>query len=181
MVRLDVNAESARGRKFRIKHPRRFVVERRAQYIVDVLTIVRAYALAGRPEVAHPLESFEDWSAIARDPLVWLGAADAVATQQSETDDEMAPVEDVLAAIAGTIGVGKPFTAANLANTVLLAPGGALRQALTTAGCGEPHNPMKVGYWLREYRGRVGGGFKLERAPGTHRGHGTTWLVNHVG
>jgi putative DNA primase/helicase len=181
VVRLDVNAESARGRKFRIKHPRRFVVERRAQFIVDVLTIVRAYALAGRPEVAHPLESFEDWSAIARDPLIWLGVADAVATQQDETDDEVAPVEDVLAAIAGTIGVGKPFTAANLANTVLLAPGGALREALTTAGCAEPHNPMKVGYWLREYRGRVGGGFKLERSGGSkHKGTGTVWMVRPI-
>lgn len=185
VVRLDPPEGKARGREFRITDLTRFIIERRAQYIVDVLTIVRAYVLAGRPKVAHPLESFEEWSAIARDPLVWLGTADPVATQQTETDDEVGTAEDVLVAIAAVVGVGHPFTAASLAQAVLSVPGtpgavhgAALRDALMRAECEAPSDAKKLGYWLRDHRDHVGGGYKLSRGGGTkHKGDRSTWVV----
>ena len=83
-----MNAEPARGRRFS-PDLKAHVREHRARFIVDVFTIVRAYAFAGRPPVARPLESFESWSRLARDPLVWLGLPDAVGSQATETEDEV--------------------------------------------------------------------------------------------
>ena len=43
----------------------------------DALMIVKAYIDAGKPEVeGKPLESFESWSEICRNPIVWLGLED---------------------------------------------------------------------------------------------------------
>jgi hypothetical protein len=172
--RLDVNAESARGRKFRIKDLRSYVREHRAQYIVDVLTIARAYAFAGYPEVAHPLESFEQWSRVVRDPIVWLGAADPVKSQETETENEVEPLQDAFASIAvATQHLGHKFTAAQLAPLTIASPPVlvraqgeptvSLRDALISAGCMEPADSTKLGYWLREHKDRVSGGWKLAR------------------
>jgi putative DNA primase/helicase len=170
ICRLDVNAESARGRTFRIKDLRAHVRERRAQYIVDVLTLVRAYAFAGRPEVAHPLESFEEWSRLARDPLVWLGMADPVASQLTQSEDDVTPLRTAFGAIvAATVAQEYTFTTAQLAGLMTnLSPAiivsGApnkLRESMVNAGCTEPGDARKLGYWLREYKDRVAGGWKL--------------------
>jgi putative DNA primase/helicase len=171
VCRLDANAESGRGRTFTISNLRRHVVEHRAQMIVDVLTVVRAYALAGRPKVAHPLESFEEWSQWVRDPLVWLDKADAVASQATETDDEVGPLRGAFRAIAVATN-GKPFTSAQLAAKCMpsdarpetIAAANALRDALLEAGA----NLEKVGYWLKGIKGRVADGWKLATEGAEH-------------
>ncbi len=184
-VRLDAKAETARGRQFRIDDLPGYVKERRAQYIVDALTIVRAYACAGRPKVARPLESFEQWSKLVRDPLVWLGMADPVATQASETEDDSLPLPDAFAAIAAaTATLGHRFTASKLASLVAGAPfsSGAtltLRDALIDAGCAEPSDAVKLGYWLREHRDRVAGEWGLER-DGSQRRVGARWQLRAI-
>lgn len=167
VCRLDVNAESARGREFRIHDLPRYVRERRAQLIVDVLTVVRAYAFAGRPKVARALESFEEWSRLVRDPLMWLGLADPVASQETQTDDELAPLQGAFAAIAAVTQLqGFAFTTAQLACN--LQP--TLREALMNAGCSEPNDAKKLGYWLREQKDRVAAGWKLVSERSSHRG-----------
>lgn len=167
VVRLDVNAESARGRKFRIKDLRTHVLQNRAQLIVDVFTIVRAYAFSGYPEVAHPLESFEQWSRIARDPLVALGMVDPVATQATETEDDVSALQAAFGAIAdATRQLDHRFTSAQLAQLTMGfggQGGTALRDALTLAGCKEPSNTTELGVWLRGHRDRVAGKRKLTR------------------
>ncbi len=53
------------------------------------LTILRAYQLAGCPDVGlRPYGRFENWSAEIRAPLVWAGAADPVLTRESVVDDD---------------------------------------------------------------------------------------------
>jgi hypothetical protein len=177
--RLDVNAETARGRKFRIKDLKGYVRQVRPQLIVDVLTIVRGYAFAGRPEVASPLESFEHWSTLVRDPLVWLGMADPVTSQETETDDEVAPLKDAFTAIAAaTQQQGYKFTAGSLASlTIPQGPtatagktASALKDALASAGCAEPGEAKKLGYWLREHKDRVAAGWKLMSDKTVHGG-----------
>jgi len=180
VCRLDANAESARGRKFRIRDLRGHVRQHRAQLIVDALTIARAYAFAGRPEVAHPLESFEQWSRLVRDPLVWLGMADAVASQETETDDEVTPLQGAFVAIAAaTQAQGWTFTATQLAAMLAFAPPGQaapLRDALINAGCSEPGDAMKLGYWLRGQKDRVASGMKLVSERGAHNNL-TSWRL----
>lgn len=183
VCRLDANAETARGRTFRIRDLRGHVRSERAQLIVDALTIARAYAFAGRPDVAHPLESFEQWSRLVRDPLVWLGMADAVASQETETDDEVAPLQTAFAAIAAATQAQEgTFTAAQLAATLAFAPPGqtsALRDALINAGCSEPGDATKLGYWLRGNKDRVASGMKLISDKQAQRGV-ASWQLRGV-
>lgn len=55
----------------------------RGRYVVAVLTILRAFVVAGRPRQSDPLGSFEDWSGLVRGALLWLGCADPVATTET--------------------------------------------------------------------------------------------------
>jgi len=48
-----------------------------------------------------------------------------------------------------------------------------LNDALMQMGCQEPNNPIKVGYWLRASKDKIGSGYKL-----VHDGHnkfGVRW------
>jgi hypothetical protein len=179
VVRLDANTENLRERVFKIPNPRRYVMEHRAQLLVDALTIIRAYLdIADLAELGAPvtLPSFESWSRLARDPLIWLGMADPVVTQLNETDDEMRGVGPVFERLAANFG-DRTFTAADMARVVgsLSDTNNELSDALTQMGCTEPNNPIKVGYWLRASKDRIGSGWKL-----VHDGHnryGVRWCL----
>ena len=178
--RLDVNGETARGRTFRIADLKGYVRERRIQLIVDAITVTRAYAFAGRPKIAHPLESFVTWSQLVRDPLVWLGMVDPVTSQETETEDGIEPLREAFGAIVRATSGLTPrftFTTAQLAALVIPPaplPGAdmqdaiKLREALAAAGC--PKSDERLGYWLREHKGKVAGAYKL-----------VNWVDKHTG
>lgn len=170
VVRLDVNAESARGREFTIPDLKAYVRAHRPQLLVDALTVIRAYALASDPVKRRPLESFERWSRIARDPIAWLGYGDAVATQQVETDDELGPLVAAFQALAGRQQFAWPaqFSASDIATVCNGMGGEELRQAIQAAGCSDAMSAKHVSYWLREHRDRVGADLKLISTGATH-------------
>jgi putative DNA primase/helicase len=76
---LDPKIERPEERQFK-GNPVAMVMADRGRYIAAALTVVRAYILAGRPNVAARLASFEGWSDIVRSPLIWLGRDDPVKT-----------------------------------------------------------------------------------------------------
>lgn len=162
-VRLDANTDRLRDRRFRISDLRGHVAANRPELLVAVLTIVRAYITAGCPVSAIPLPSFEQWSKLARDPLLWLNMPDPVRTQLDETDDEVAPLVEVFRLIAESSAIGeREFTAADLASACSFAIT-ALPAAMEAAGCSGAHDARAVGYWLRDKRDQIAGGWKLER------------------
>ncbi|SIQ08390.1 hypothetical protein SAMN05880582_101663 [Rhizobium sp. RU20A] len=81
LISLDVNEERPELRKFDFD-PLAEVMKDRASYVSAVLTIVRAYILAGRPAKSDPLGSFGAWSDNVRSALVWLGKADPIKTME---------------------------------------------------------------------------------------------------
>jgi len=180
VVRLDANTEHLRERVFKIANPRRHVMERRGQMLVDALTIIKSYlATGGRHPMPVTLPSFEDWSRLARDPLIWLGMADPVITQLNETDDESQPLGPIFERLASNFGE-RTFTAGDMARVVgsLSDEKNELSDALTHMGCTEPSNPIKVGYWLRASKDKIGSGLKL-----VHDGHskfGVRWRLHRT-
>ncbi|MDE2133811.1 MAG: DUF3854 domain-containing protein [Alphaproteobacteria bacterium] len=55
----------------------------RAELVAAILTIIRAYAAAGYPEVeAKTFGRFEEWQALIQRPLLWLGASDPCKTRE---------------------------------------------------------------------------------------------------
>jgi hypothetical protein len=161
VVRLDANAESARGRDFAIADLKAHVRARRPQMLIDALTVICAYALASDPVSLRPLESFETWSRIARDPVAWIGYGDAAATQQLETDDETAPLIDAFEALAARDRFQNAFRASDIATGCNAYDGDDLRHAIEAAGCSDATNAKVIGYWLREHRDQVAGHRKL--------------------
>lgn len=182
VVRLDANMENLRERVFKIPNPRRYVMEHRAQMLVDALTIIKAYLLATANvsiPMPVPLPSFEDWSDLARDPLIWLGMADPVITQLNEADDEMRNIGPIFEQLAAHFGE-RTFTAAEMARLAgsLTDNDNVLSDSLMSMGCLEPNNPIKVGYWLRASKDKIGAGLKL-----VHDGQnkvGVKWRLQSV-
>jgi putative DNA primase/helicase len=169
VIRLDADTDQLRGRTFRFADLRAHVSGIRAELLVAALTIVRAYLTAGDSVKAIPLPSFERWSKYARDPLLWLGMADPVATQADETDDEEAPLADAFRRIAESPEIGeREFSASDLASVCIFDAKEGLSAAIDAAGCSDPSNAKHVGYWLRDKRDRIAGGWKLERLRATN-------------
>jgi hypothetical protein len=172
VVRLDANTENLRDRVFRIPNPRRYVMEHRPQLLVDALTIIKVYiSLKAFVKMPVELPSFERWSHLARNPLIWLGMADPVVTQLNETDDETQNIGPVFQRLAANFG-DRTFTAADMARVVggLSDTNNELSDSLMQVGCVDPNNPIKVGYWLRSSKDKIGGGLKLIHDSSTNRG-----------
>ena len=175
VVRMDANTEHLKERTFKIPNLRAYVMEHRPQLLADALTIIKAFHLTDpqlRGEMPVALPSFERWSRFCRDPLIWLGMEDPVLTQEHETDDETENFGPTFQKLAAHFGehVFKGLDVARLVNG-LADTGGELANDLIASGCAEPNSPLKVGYWLRGLRGRISGGYKLERAGRATDGH----------
>ena len=84
------------------------ILANRGRYVAACLTIVRAYALAGRPGKLAPLLSFEAWSDNVRSALVWLGRPDVAETLNvaRESDPDLGRMKAFMAALRAYYGVG---------------------------------------------------------------------------
>jgi hypothetical protein len=170
VVRLDANVDSRalRDREFMIPDLRSYVRAHRAELLVAALTIVRAFLVAGAPQQAKPLPSFEQWSQLVREPLVWLGMTDPLATQDQETENELEPLGAVFDAIARWRG-DQWFLSNELHAEAIF--DGPIRAALVAASCNLV-DARNIGMWLRGHRGRKVGSVKLEHGNVSRDGRG---------
>jgi hypothetical protein len=166
VVRMDANTERMKERVFKLPDLRAYVMANRAELLIDALTVIKAYhAAKGVTGMPVPMPSFVQWSHFCREPLVWLGLPDPVITQDHETDDESRSIRAAFKLLAAQFGE-RPFVAGDLARV----PGGigdqdgAITNAMISAGCAEPNSTMKIGYWLRSCRDKIGAGHKLVHA-----------------
>ncbi len=165
IVRQDAGVEKVLGRQFRIPDLKEYVLEHRAELLACALTILRARALADDQMSAPPLPTFERWSRICREPLIWLGMTDPLETQSAEADEDTDGLAEALEAVRTRLGGGE-WTAAELeaaADERMMmsertARAGMLAAALAAGGLTDPR---RARYWLREMRDRVAGGLKL--------------------
>lgn len=181
VIRLDANSQGLKERKFRIPDLRSFVLANRPGLLVDALTVIRAYAISEPPAgIPTPLPSFEQWSRLVRDPLVWLGLPDPCMTQETETDDETFSVEGILEKLSAMFG-DREFTHVDVARAVgsLVDTNGELSAIMMATGCSEPNSSQKVGYWLRSLRDKTAGGLKLVNVGVSKMG--AKWQLKRIG
>lgn len=167
VIRMDANTEELKQRTFKIPLLRSYIDEHRPQLLVDTLTIIKAYTSAEASEIPPmpvQLPSFERWSRFCREPLIWLGLADPVITQ-NETDDGRQSIGAIFTALRDAFA-DRPFTSLDVARIVnsISDANGNLGALMQQNGCAEPNSPLKVGYWLRGCRDRISNGFKLRHA-----------------
>ena len=137
--------------------------ERRPQLVVACLTILRAFKLHGKPSGKPALGSFEQWSALVRDALWWIGMEDPTASMEKvrEGDPELSSLKAVSTRWGAVLGDAK-VTAGDLVDAAL--GNLALNDALyAVAGEKGQINRAKLGLWLKKKIGRIVDGKKIQR------------------
>jgi hypothetical protein len=194
ICRLDPSAERPAERHFRFD-PVKEASEGRSTYVNAALTIMSAYIASGERVSVRPFGSFEEWSRLVREPLIWLGLPDPVDSIRvlEAADPERAQLATMLQAVHAAFGRSE-FKARALTQTVkakgqqaiagqpaLTDPQvSALTEALQTV-CernGEL-NEKALGRWLQRVNGRIDGGLRFALA---RRADGVAiWQVQAAG
>jgi hypothetical protein len=167
-IRLESPEERPEERKdFKRPNLLMWVGERRAELLVDALTIMRAYFVDGRPDMSLPAwGSFEGWSRIVRSAVVWCEMPDPGETRLLLRDRADVIAEGMVALMFAWEQMDaerKGLTAAEVVHQVFAKPernGAALpehfvemRDAIESlVGRGDAR---ALGYKLRSYRRRL--------------------------
>jgi len=183
-VRLVSNMERPEDRTgFDIPNLAQHVAKHQPQLVVAALTELRAWFVAGCPaEELKPWGSFEAWSHVIRNPLVWAGwpdPAESRALLRADEDEELAAIAAVHTAIEAQRDSGDGTKAKDIARAA-----NEGKHGLAEALAGLPgrrvdtFDARSAGLQLRKARGRVVGGKRLTT---TARGRdGRTWEVEAV-
>lgn len=170
ICRIDPGCERPDARSF-TRNLNDWVPENRPRLLAAALTVLRAYIVAGKPkQPIPPYGSFEEWSALVRSALVWLGEADPCLSRASleEDDPVMAALHSILPLWHDQIGERIVTT-----NEVCGSARDDLLIALleVAAGRRDPDkvDPKRLGKWLMKYKGRVSSGLRIVRGEDTDK------------
>ncbi len=174
MCRLDARVERPETRVFDTPHPVTEALARRGELAAAAVTIMRAYQVASTAAHPAPLGSFEGWSRMVRDPLVWLGMTDPVRTMEEarQSDPKLEALTSVLAQWRRILGTMPVTTRQVIDRAKAGAPDGFssrivfshpdFREALLmVAERGGDINSKVLGRWVSDHCGRVVDGHKL--------------------
>ncbi|MBR0798949.1 bifunctional DNA primase/polymerase [Bradyrhizobium jicamae] len=176
---LDAGVERPELRKFNFD-PVAQVLANRGTYINDLLTISRAYRVAGAPKVCGPIGSYGQWSTAVRAPLVWLGLEDPVKSMETarEEDPVRSTARTLFALWKEHLGTKTSYSAADVIriSTEMVqnpeigsGPSWVPNRPelhdllMLRAGDGKRIDGNRLGGWLRTLWGQVHDGYKLER------------------
>jgi hypothetical protein len=128
------------------------------------------------------LAGFSDWSALCRQPLLWLGQADATASvfKAMAEDPDRETLSRLLTAWQAVFGK----TAAMVRDAVKRASEigvehGELREVLRDIADERGEiNRRKLGWWIKRHAGRIVDGLRFVRASGTRSAE--AWQVESV-
>ncbi|ADP71270.1 hypothetical protein Rvan_2042 [Rhodomicrobium vannielii ATCC 17100] len=173
-IRLDAKREAPDERLFPF-NPIDRALERRAEMVAAALTVLRAYHMAGMPNRAPPMGSFEDWSDIVRSALIWTNMPDPrgnVEEMRAE-DPEKVTLREIMDALPST-----PFTVKEVKR--LVHTDDDLRTAL--AGYLDRNgslNTVRFAGFLRRHRDSVAFGRAIRLAHSDER-HGSVWSITQI-
>ncbi len=188
-VRMESAEEKPELRTgFRYPDLRAHVLANRGRLLSAALTVLRGWVGAGRPRHGlPPWGSFEGWSGVVREAVVFAGLPDpgaARAALQSTADRDAAAMAAVLDGLERlTPPGGRGRTVAEIVDAVRPVPGGGaawiteVRVAIEDL-CGRLDTRL-LGYRFRHFARRNFGGRMLDRADTVHGA--TRWVVVRAG
>jgi hypothetical protein len=189
---LDPKVDRPELRIFEKPDPVLRAMRDRPVYVAAILTILRAFHVAGRPKQTEPLGSFEDWSLLVRDALIWLGEPDPCETMERtrKQDPRRKSLADILYWWDAIIGRGGVTAKQVIEYAEEREPGDydspamtlrypEFREALMAVAAGKTGSvdPVRFGHWLGRNAMRFIDGLRIE--PGLavdHSGSGR-WKV----
>lgn len=182
LVDLDPRCEHPEQRTgWRYPRVAEHVAAHRAELRAAALCVLCWYCAEGRPPAPVDLAawgSYEEWSGLVRQALVWLGEPDPCGTAErvrAEADPEADARREALALW------WQQWPEASL-TALDVAAGASAELVVALAGCGartrgEQLDPRGLGYALRALRGRIMGGLVLESLGSGGSQHVTRWRV----
>jgi hypothetical protein len=187
LCNLDAKLERPELRKFKA-NPMASILQNRGKYIAAAITIARAYRVAGEDAECGPIASYGQWSKAVREPLVWLGEKDPVASMDTaqQTDPLRVAALELVEHWRENLELNISYTAAEVvkiaSQTSSIQVDGLYEQHYKMpeffdllemqAGAGRGHiDPTKVGRWLMSIRGQVHDGYKLSLVRGNNHGN----------
>ncbi len=176
--------------------PMKLINEDRARYVRACLIIVKAYMQAKDKVKLHPVASFERWSALIREALVWLGLPDVwQSVDEAKERDAAISFEHQLVPLwvkGDVLEVGKPYTTKAIIKKVTDRYGSGAASMnvqeeednlfdLFTMYCGDGRNidPKKLGQRLRAAKNRNVNGYCLSTIQDYK--HGNKWFIERMG
>jgi putative DNA primase/helicase len=172
-IALDANREDPTTRTF-TRDPVAMVLADRGKYIAAILTIARAYRVAGSPGKLAPRLSFGEWSDNVRSALVWLGWPDPDASIKTvrAADPVSSKLHAVIAAWVDELDVNVGYYTSELVDRASQYVGGgsndrvrpALWDALFNVAANKNNqlDPRALGVWLEAHLNRISAGHKLQ-------------------
>ena len=163
VAELDAGIERPETRTgFRIPNLRAHLHQHRGRLAAAALTVLRAFQIANPPEQARPLGSFEQWSRIVREPLLWLGLADPCETTAKARADD--PDRERLGALLEAWRDAFKNAPTRTSEALRAATGSALHTALVEALGGDHRlDGTLLGYYLRTNTRKIVSGMRFER------------------
>ncbi len=156
---LDPKCEHPEDRiGFRYPSLLEHIRNQRPSLVAAALTVLRGFHVAGRPSHANPPKgSFEEWDALIRGAVIWVGLDDPVATVQrirSEGDAELEQLRRGLDTWYEVFGT-ESKSAAEAMQTARSRPS-LLEELAAFCLCDPRHlNGHKLGTTLRRFKGRL--------------------------
>jgi hypothetical protein len=182
-IHLDPNCEVPTARSFQRPELVRDVLRKRGHYVSAVLTIARAWIVAGRPKTnCKALANYGDWSDLCRQPLLWLGCADPTTSifEAIAEDPDRKTLARLLTAWHSAFG----NTPAMVRDAVALTSGShpeckELRDVLHDIADERGEiNRRKLGWWIKRNAGQIVDGKRFIRASGNRSAE--AWRVASV-
>jgi putative DNA primase/helicase len=182
---LDPKVDRPENREFK-GNPVDLVLADRWKYLSAVLTIARAWRVAGSPipDGVPPIGSYGQWAKAVRYPLIWLGMEDPVKSMEEarEEDPERNAARILLSSIRALFKEPPKHDGSPSPNSAVF-DAGELVKALSTneygladdekfeterlrgvlrERCEGDITSIKVGMWLKAIKGQVHDGHRLE-------------------
>jgi hypothetical protein len=165
-----------------------WVREQRGRLLSAALTILHAYCLEGRPKANLPAwGSFEGWSDLVRQAVVWAGLPDPAQTRL-ELEATADTTAECMAVLLDGLERMDPAGTGLLASEIIdylfkkdhnPKPVGLDECKDAVEGlCGKA-DARRLGYRLRLFRRRIFAGRYLEHAAGGGQRHCVRWVVRH--
>ncbi len=170
-IRLDPGCETPAARTFTRPDLVWEVLRERCRYVSAALTIVRAWIVAGRPKIAcRSIAGYGDWSALCRQPLLWLNCADPTVSvfEAMSEDPDRETLDRLLTAWQSVFGktpamVRDAVKQASVPYDEHIELREVLRDIADERG---EINRRKLGWWIRRHSGRIVNGRRFVRASG---------------
>ena len=164
---IDSHHERPELRRFTFD-PVKYCEKNRAELVVAVLTIIRAYMVSGKRMKATPIGGFEKWSRFVRKPIMWIMGSDPVASMESirRDDPELDALRGLVLAWHAALGsdkitIRKLIEVANDVNEDGTEKHPDLSASLLEiAGYHGQIDPKRCGKWLTARKGRAIRGIK---------------------